>query len=349
MSDQTPSVSWRLNDLLQAGKKAKAFAAASWQPPVEASESSSFTHWEPIVLDTVPEGAIEPGPLDDEVEQEAQEQEAPTEPDAAELQEAEAQQQIMVAQAVAEQAKRDAFEEGYERGEEQGTQDSEAKWAQARQAFTELTQSIRTAQNDMTEFYAPLKKLALHLAEQLVRGELTLSSAAIERLTKEALQDVEQQGEGPIIIRLHPLDMEKFSAQLDGELDGLDLRGDPDLSQGSVKVSIDDSAIEDLIEHRLAHLSEKLLGFASGQRESSSGSAFDSNFASPVVEKVIDIDEPDRSQENIVAPDQTAPQSPADSSLDDGVDDGIVDSIDNSAQDNPADSSTDSEPDQSDA
>jgi flagellar biosynthesis/type III secretory pathway protein FliH len=304
LSDQTQSVSWRLNDLLKAGKKAKAFAAASWQPSEKEPESQSFSHWQPLVLDTVPEGAVETESLDVETLPDQQEAEIEELPDAAELEQAAAEEQAMVAEAAAEQAKRDAYEEGYQRGIEQGTADSEAKWAQAREAFVELTQSVRTAQDDMTEFYAPLKKLALHLAEQLVRGELTVSSAAIERLTKEALKDVEQQGEGPIVIHLHPLDMEKFSTHLNGELDGLDLRSDHDLSQGSVKVSIDDSAIEDLIEHRLEHLSEKLLGYAPGMRETTNSSTFDSNFANPVMEKVIEIDQAPESLDNIVSEDQ---------------------------------------------
>jgi hypothetical protein len=139
----------------------------------------------------------------------------------------------------------------------------------------------------MTEFNAPLKKLALHLAEQLVRGELTLSGAAIERLTKEALTDLEQQGEGPIVVRLHPTDLEKFNRQLDGELEGIDLRGDRELTQGSVKVSIDDSAIEDLLDNRLNALSETVLGYSYGA-PSASSSNFDSNFANPVEEKVIE-------------------------------------------------------------
>ena len=292
LSDQSPSVSWRLNDLLKAGKKAKAFAAASWQPPEQEAESQKFAHWQPLVVHLEPESPAEVEPLPEEELEDSEEVAAQELQEAAELEEAQVEEQAMVVEAVAEQAKRDSYEEGYQRGIEQGTADSEAKWAQAREAFVELTQSIRTAQDDMTEFYGPLKKLALHLAEQLVRGELTLSSAAIERLTKEALKDVEQQGEGPIIIRLHPVDLEKFSAHLGGELDGLDLRVDHDLSQGSVKVSIDDSAIEDLMEHRLEHLSEQLLGYASGKREAKGSSQFDSNFANPVVEKAIEINDP---------------------------------------------------------
>ncbi len=182
LSDQSPSVSWRLNDLLKAGKKAKAFAAASWQPPEQEAESQKFAHWQPLVVNLEPERLTEVEPLPEEELQDSEEVEAQQLQDAAELEEAQVEEQAMVVEAVAEQAKRDSYEEGYQCGMEQGTADSEAKWAEAREAFVELTQSIRTAQDDMTEFYAPLKKLALHLAEQLVRGELTLSSAAIERL-----------------------------------------------------------------------------------------------------------------------------------------------------------------------
>ena len=317
MSDQSTSVSWRLNDLLNAGKKAKAFAAASWQPPEQEPESQKFAHWQPLVVSLETEEPAEIESLSEEELQNSEDIEALALKEAIDLKEAQVEEQAMVAEAVADQAKRDSFEEGYQRGMEQGTADSEAKWAEAREAFVELTQSIRTAQDDMTEFYAPLKKLALHLAEQLVRGELTLSSAAIERLTKDALKDVEQQGEGPIIIRLHPLDLDKFSAHLSGELDGLDLRVDHELSQGSVKVSIDDSAIEDLMEHRLEHLSEQLLGYASGKLEPKGNAQFDSNFANPVVEKVIEINEPSTDGEGFLDEavldetplDQAAPKS----------------------------------------
>ena len=54
LSDQSPSVSWRLNDLLKAGKKAKAFAAASWQPPEQEPESQKFAHWQPLVVNQLP-------------------------------------------------------------------------------------------------------------------------------------------------------------------------------------------------------------------------------------------------------------------------------------------------------
>ena len=286
MSDPSQSVSWRLNDLLKAGKKAKAFAAASWNHSPEAVVRGSFTQWQPTVLSTVPDGATETEPLDAPDQEELVVVEEV--PEVLGTEEDIAEREAMVAKTVADQAKRQAFEEGYERGKEEASNQAELTLGAARDDFVSLTQTLRAAQEDMTEFYQPLKKLALHLAEQLVRGELTLSSSAIERLTREALKDLEHQGEGPIVVHMNSTDVNKFTTSLDGELEGLDLRADDDLAQGSVQISIDDSAIEDLITHRLSILSEKLLGYSKGGGKTKHSSAFDSNFANPVTEKVIE-------------------------------------------------------------
>ena len=295
LSNSNSSVSWRLNGLLRAREKAKAFAATSWNNPDEAGGTSSFTKWQPKVLSE--SGAAQDFASASELNQQVDGPQVDAEQeilDQAQAQaEAETQAQAedqarqdadSVSEAALEQAKREAFEDGYQRGLDEG----ESQWANARDSFAELTESLREAQQDMTSFYDPLKKLALHLAEQLVRGELSQSSAVIERLITEALKDVEQQGEGPVILYLNPMDKEKFSVNLEGDLGGelqnIDLRADPKLSQGSVRVSIDDSAIEDLLEHRLDSLAQSLLG----QPMASSGSAFENNFANPVDEKIIE-------------------------------------------------------------
>lgn len=290
LSNSNSSVSWRLNGLLRAREKAKAFAATSWSNPGEAGGTASFTKWQPKVLSE--SGAAQDFVSASELNRQVDGQQVDAEQEILDQAEAETQAQAedqarqdadSVSEAALEQAKREAFEDGYQRGLDEG----ESQWANARDSFAELTESLRAAQQDMTSFYDPIKKLSLHLAEQLVRGELSQSSAVIERLITEALKDVEQQGEGPVILYLNPMDKEKFSVNLEGDLGGelqnIDLRADPKLSQGSVRVSIDDSAIEDLLEHRLDSLAQSLLG----QPMASSGSAFENNFANPVDEKII--------------------------------------------------------------
>lgn len=282
MSNSKSSVSWRLNGLLRARQKAKAFAATSWENPGDSNQSSPFTKWQPQVLGGTGED-IDSQILDGQAsstENDLSGDGNPQQPTAEELLAEQQRQEQEITEAAHQQAVREAFEQGHQRGIEE----SEAKLAAARASFDELTQSIRAAQQDTTSFYDPLKKLALHLAEQLVRGELAQSSTVIERLVAEALKDVEQQGEAPIILYLSPDDRDKFSASLDGELDSLDLRADPQLSAGSVKVTIDDSAIEDLIEHRLDSLSQGLLG----QPMANTRPAFDNNFANQVEEKPLE-------------------------------------------------------------
>ncbi len=141
-----------------------------------------------------------------------------------------------------------------------------------KQGVRELLQALRGALTDQRQFFAPLERLAVHLAVQLVRGELTLSGVAIRRLVENCLLEVEHRGE-KLTLRLHPADLEKFSL-LQGELsDDVELVRDPALTRGSVKLEMADGAIEDLIEHRLEALACSVLGAqASGQLKPGSGS-----------------------------------------------------------------------------
>ena len=130
-------------------------------------------------------------------------------------------------------------------------------------AIKELLAAIQSSMADTRQFFAPLQRLAVHLAEQLVRGELTLSGQAIRNLVENCLMEFEHRGEG-LVLRLHPLDLEKFSS-LHGELsDSVELVGDSSLGRGSVRIEMADGVIEDLIEHRLEALAKSVLGTEPG-------------------------------------------------------------------------------------
>ena len=266
------SVSWRLNDLLTADRKAKEFAAAGWSDIGQApSTVSAFTQWSPTVvdvgeltgeelIDTLEE--VDNDDISPDLHQETEEllsepdNQKPEVCDDSNREEEEAAESF-AAEAL-DQAKREAYDEGYSKGRNV----AEQEYKKSKEQLDALITSLRAAQQDMTAFYQPMKKLSLHLAQQLVRGELTLSSTAIERLTKGALDDLEYQGEGPIIVYLHPADRDNFGDELYEDFTSLELRVDRSLSQGSVKISVDDTAIEDLIEQRLDKLSQQVLGIS---------------------------------------------------------------------------------------
>jgi flagellar biosynthesis/type III secretory pathway protein FliH len=243
LSDSDSKIHWRLNDLLRAGKKAKEFAAVSWSDPKE-QDNSRFIQWQPggtqqiendISLDL---GAVAVGdaaevpntlPVDTSIER-------------ADI------------QAAMAKAKEEAFEEGILEGKAQ----TERAHGQIKNALKDLIERIRVNEGNIREFHDPLKKLAVHIAEQLIRGELTISSRAVERLVNQALEDIENQGPEEIVVTLHPEDLSSLGKTADVIKESIEFRSDSHLSRGSVRVTMGDSAIEDLIERRLQNIVENL-------------------------------------------------------------------------------------------
>ena len=243
MSDSDSKIHWRLNDLLRAGKKAKEFAAVSWSDPKE-QDNSRFIQWQPggtqqiendisLDLGAVAVGDAAEGPntlaVDTSIER-------------ADI------------QAAMAKAKEEAFEEGILEGKAQ----AERAHGKIKNALKDLIERIRVNEGNIREFHDPLKKLAVHIAEQLIRGELTISSKAVERLVNQALEDIENQGPEEIVVTLHPEDLSSLGKTADVIKESIEFRSDSHLSRGSVRVTMGDSAIEDLIERRLQNIVENL-------------------------------------------------------------------------------------------
>ena len=161
-----------------------------------------------------------------------------------------------------EQGREQGLAEGRIRGEEEARQRLEADYSERQQALDDLFKAVAAATSDSHRLFAPLKRLALHLAEQLVRGELSLSGEAINRLVEHALIEVERAPGNDLLLLLNPEDLERWKRVAPAALDSLEVRADPSLSIGSVRVSAGDSIIEDLVEHRLHQMAARLLGEA---------------------------------------------------------------------------------------
>lgn len=131
------------------------------------------------------------------------------------------------------------------------------------QALVEsLQQALDALKRSPQPFYEPLKRLALHLAEQLVIGELAQDGKAIERLVQRCIDELDSHSESVILVELNPGDMAMFAAiqGRTGQASGPALRvqADARLMPGSVRASANDAIVEDLIENRLAGLARSL-------------------------------------------------------------------------------------------
>lgn len=128
----------------------------------------------------------------------------------------------------------------------------------------ELDSAVRRHIQTPSEMFEPLKRLALHLAEQLVLAELSLAPQAIERLVRRAVDELAAPRQAPVLVELNPADLAMLktgTALADAAAADRpwQLQANDSLLPGSVKVSANDGLLVDLTENRLEALARSLL------------------------------------------------------------------------------------------
>lgn len=151
-----------------------------------------------------------------------------------------------------------SYEEGMAAGMAKAQAEASAERERERQLIEKITSALSGLADDPQRFFDPLRKLALHLAEQLVRTELQISGQAISQLVKHCLDQLDQPVD-KAVVSLHPDDLQRLKAHDQDSILGLQFEADAHLHRGSVRVSVNDSVVEDLIEHRLETLAHRLL------------------------------------------------------------------------------------------
>ena len=158
---------------------------------------------------------------------------------------------------------------GHAAGRSEGEAAVRAELADTLRLLTEAATQTKTLNDNPEQYFEPLKKLALHLAEELVRGELRQSPSAIERLIERSLEELEHPGKR-VLVALHPDDLRAVEAHGAKLGAGLVLQSDKTLVRGSVRVSSNDAVVQDLIQTRLTTLANNVLRDAETWRAHSS-------------------------------------------------------------------------------
>jgi flagellar biosynthesis/type III secretory pathway protein FliH len=122
--------------------------------------------------------------------------------------------------------------------------------------------------DDAATRFEPLKRLALHLAMELVRQELSVSPRAVEHLVRRSVQALQAAETAPVVVELNPQDLELMKAVIADPDSGLGADPpilnrvkwleDAQLERGSVRARSDISSVEDLIGQRLASIIQDL-------------------------------------------------------------------------------------------
>jgi flagellar biosynthesis/type III secretory pathway protein FliH len=259
---------WVPSPLLQGVKETPRFLRAPW----DAAHAQSFGPWRvaartdptlPLEL-ADPAAAAYPALLAPEVGEASRTAgEATDLPDGADS--------TVASSSVSAERLRLAQDEAHARGLAEGLAQARDEMAQERAREGELLRhlaiELRALSEDPQRFFEPLRRLALHIAEQLVRGELKASGTAIAQIVRQCLAALDPPAT-QVVVSLHPEDAAMLEAMAPTFLEGLKLQPESQLSRGSVRLRVQDTALEDLIENRLEALVEPLMLPASRVSES---------------------------------------------------------------------------------
>jgi len=151
-----------------------------------------------------------------------------------------------------------AFNEGLQAGKAQALAELQKEHDTQIAQLKTLQEALKKLSFDADALFEPVKKLTVHLAEQLVRGELAQSPQTISRLVDNSLRELNASGEKAVIVHLNPEDLEAYRPLVAQFADSMILRPDALLDRGSVRVSLDGSVVEDLMQRRIDGLKKSL-------------------------------------------------------------------------------------------
>ena len=161
-------------------------------------------------------------------------------------------------EAAREEAREAAYQEGLQAGRDQAMSELQQSFENKLTQLRHLLEGLQRLSEDPDTLFEPMKKLAVHLAEQLVRGELSQSPQTISRLVDNCLRELAASGEKAVIVHLNPEDLEQYKPLIAPFGDSIVLRPDATLTRGSVRTSLDGSVVEDLIERRVKGIQKSL-------------------------------------------------------------------------------------------
>ena len=236
LSDSDKSISWRLNDILRAGEKAKSFAAITWRDSSDGS-ITGFKSWNPDTSINTSSSEADSGGL---------------------LPGNESGQDRLSSALSLDESMEKVKTEAYERGFREGEEKEQISNQEMKNLLRNLLDNINNEQKSLNNFFDPLKTLALSIAKQIVKGDLALSEGLINRLVKNALEEIDNSNEHSLILEMNPNDIEQLDKSALMESMQVEFVPNKAILRGDIKVRMGDSVIENFIENRLELIAQEL-------------------------------------------------------------------------------------------
>tara|TARA_R110002049_G_scaffold13509_2_gene58468 strand:+ start:112783 stop:113406 length:624 start_codon:yes stop_codon:yes gene_type:complete len=160
----------------------------------------------------------------------------------------------------------DSFEEEKQRAFEQGYQDAVAKvqaeWNEKIELLKTITEALNNPLKDIDHIIQEKSaELAISIAKQIVRRELSLDSGQIVSAVKKAIELIPKDGE-QINIYINPNDEHHIKQVFsdDEKLSKYNFIHDPTISVGGCKASTDYSLVDLTVDKQVATIAAQIFG-----------------------------------------------------------------------------------------
>ena len=166
-----------------------------------------------------------------------------------------------------EAIKQQAFAEGEAKGRADAQRLAQEEFSERQQQFeieardeiARFMSSIKASLIQHNALAEPLKRLAVRLAELIARAELQLSDQAINNLVERVVNELEPNELEDVIITVSPGWHERMTEdQFKGLFENCDIQISEQLADGSIRLSIEDKSIEDLLEDRITEIASQV-------------------------------------------------------------------------------------------
>ena len=166
-----------------------------------------------------------------------------------------------------EAIKQQAFAEGEAKGRSDAQRLAQEEFSERQQQFEieardEIARFMSSIQASLIQHNAlaePLKRLAVRLAELIARAELQLSDQAINNLVERVVNELEPNELEDVVITVSPGWHERMTEdQFKGLFENCDIQISEQLADGSIRLSIEDKSIEDLLEGRITEIASQV-------------------------------------------------------------------------------------------
>ncbi len=156
-------------------------------------------------------------------------------------------------------ARAEGVVEGQAQAEQQFAQTHAERLDAVQSEFADFMASLQSDFAQRQPLFQPLRDLALALAEHLARVELSLSDAAIDAVINTVINSLDPSDLGQIEIHVSEAWAERLKGQpLQGVADGYPVITAEGLSDGDVRLVVNNAQVEDLFAERIEQLAQQM-------------------------------------------------------------------------------------------